>query len=286
MLVGPIGAAPAESFGLTRYNVDGSLDTTFGTGGVTATPFAGTDAVPIAVAVLASGDILVAGTATTYAADGVTVTGSQFAVAEYTAAGVLDPSFGTAGQVLLGLGSGLTDDVLRGLAIGAGGVIYLGGRSDAAGAGNTDFALASLTAAGAPNTAFATTGKVLTDFAGGDDRINGLAVQTNGDVVAAGSATVGAIVEVALARYLPTGALDVHFGSKGRATAKVGGVYDAAESVALQAKGQIVIGGLDASGSGAHQRLPAPALHLDRQDRPHVRHGRATSSPRSVSRRR
>ena len=214
VLVGPIGNAPSESFGLTRYDADGSVDATFGTGGVTTTPFTGTDAVPSAVAILADGDILVAGTATTYAADGVPVMGSQFAVAEYTPAGALDTTFGTGGQVLLGFGSGLSNDVLRALAVGPGGILYLGGSSDAAGQGNDDLAVASLTPTGAPNTAFATTGTVLTDVAADDDRINGLAVQTNGDIVAAGTATVGGAAEVALARYLPTGALDARFGTK------------------------------------------------------------------------
>ncbi len=241
VLVGPVGAAGAESFGVTRFNADGSLDTGFGTAGVATAPFAGADAVPAAVAVLADGDVLVAGTATTAA-------GSQFAVAEFTAGGVLDAGFGTAGQVLLG--SGTTADVLRALAVGAGGVIYLGGRSDAAGKGNSDLAVAALTAAGATDAAFGG-GRVLTDVAGGDDAVNGLAVQANGDVVAAGSATVGGTVEVALARYLATGTLDKRFGTKGVETDKVGGLYDAATSVAVEAKGQVVVGGLTATGSAA-----------------------------------
>ena len=37
VLIGTIGAAPGESFGITRYNADGSLDTAFGTGGVVNT---------------------------------------------------------------------------------------------------------------------------------------------------------------------------------------------------------------------------------------------------------
>jgi uncharacterized delta-60 repeat protein len=250
VLVGPIGAVPSESFGVTRNNADGSLDTTFGAGGVVSTPFAGTDAVPAAVAVLADGDILVAGTATTYAADGVTVIGSQFAVAEYTAAGALDPSFGTGGQVLFGTGaSSLSHDVLRALAVGPGGVIYLGGRSDVA--GTNDLAVVSLSATGSANPAYGTTRMVLTGVAGGSDQINGLAVQKNGDLVAAGSAVVGGTTEVVVARYLPTGVLDPRFGTKGFTTDAVGNVYDSASSVVITGKGQIVIGGLTASGSGA-----------------------------------
>ena len=48
----------------------------------------------------------------------------------------------------------LSNDVLRSVAVSAGGVIYLGGSSDAAGAGNTDFAIAALTATGSLETSF------------------------------------------------------------------------------------------------------------------------------------
>jgi uncharacterized delta-60 repeat protein len=254
VLVGPIGAAPSESFGLTRYNADGTLDTTFGTAGVTATPFAGADAVPAAVAVLADGDIVVAGTATTYAADGVTVTGSQFAVAEYTPAGALDPSFGTGGTTTLQFATGDTD-VLHALAIGPGGVIYLGGTANAGGAGLDLFGVAALTAKGSPDTAFGTGGTVRADVPGvvnGQAVVNGLAVQKNGALVAAGQVTSSSgTTEVALARFTKAGVLDRTFGTKGWVTDSVGGLYDAADSVALQANGAIVVGGLTATGSGA-----------------------------------
>ena len=78
--IGTTGTAPTESFSIARYNADGTLDTAFGTEGVTTIHFAGTDDVPAAVAVLAGGQILIAGTATIYAAGAPTT--SQFAVAD------------------------------------------------------------------------------------------------------------------------------------------------------------------------------------------------------------
>ncbi len=249
VLIGPVGASPNQAFGVTRYDAAGGLDASFGTGGVASTTFAGLDAVPSAVSVLASGDILVAGTATTHAAD-ASVAGSQFAVAEYTPSGALDPGFGTGGTVTIEFGATLSNDVLTSLAVGPGGVIYLGGSSDSAGKGNTDLAVARLTAAGALDTTFNGTGLAAVDVAGGNDVVNALAIQTNGDLVVAGSAVVGGVTEVALARFLTSGALDKRFGTKGIDTDKVGGVYDSASSVAIQPKGQILIGGLSASGAG------------------------------------
>ena len=57
VLIGPIGTVGSQTFGVTRYLADGSLDTSFGTGGVTSTAFAGLDAVPTSVKVLFGGDI-------------------------------------------------------------------------------------------------------------------------------------------------------------------------------------------------------------------------------------
>ena len=88
-------------------------------------------------------------------------------------------------------------------------------------------------------------------MAGGDDAVNGLAVQADGDVVAAGSAAVAGVTEVAVARFLPDGTLDRRFGSGGVVTSSPGGLYDAAESVAVRPTGQVVVGGVSASGTAA-----------------------------------
>ncbi len=250
VVVGPVGPAGAESFGVARLTADGAVDATFGTAGVTVTALPGFDAVPSAVAVLPDGDVLVAGTATAAAGGGAV--GSRFAVAEYTAAGSLDPAFGTGGVVTVGFGSGLTDDVLRAMAVGADGTIYLGGRSDAAGRGNADLAVAVLTAAGAAVGSFGRGGTVLLDVAGGDDGVNGLAVQADGKVVAAGSATAaGGTVEVVVARLDADGTPDRQFGTGGLVTSSPGGLYDEATSVAVRPNGQVVVGGLSGSGSAA-----------------------------------
>jgi uncharacterized delta-60 repeat protein len=246
VVIGTTGTVPTESFSIARYNANGTLDTNFGTQGVTTIHFANTDDVPAAVAVLPGGQILIAGTATTYVAGAATT--SQFAVAELNANGTVDTSFGNGtGEVLFGFSSAATHDVLTAMVVSSKGIIYLGGTSDSRSTTGNDFAIVALNSAGGPYASFGSGGQVLIDFDNASDTINALALQKNGDLVAAGSATVGGVVEIALARVLPTGVLDRHFGIAGEMTTNVQGIFDSATSVTIQPNGGIVIGGLSAA---------------------------------------
>ena len=83
-------------------------------------------------------------------------------------------------------------------------------------------------------------------------------------MIAAGSATDPStgVSSVALAGFLSTGALNVKFGDKGKITSSVGGVADAAASIAIGAKATIVIGGYIATGSAAAGNLSSNFLLL------------------------
>ena len=145
----------------------------------------------------------------------------------------------------------LTNDVLKALIVTNTGVIYAGGSSDANGTGS-HFAVAAYTAAGVLVPTFNTTGEKIIPLPGDtSDEINSLALEPNGSIVAAGSSTTGAVTSVAMSRFLPSGRIDLSFGTKGTVITSVGGVYDDAVSAATEARGQIVIGGLSATGAGA-----------------------------------
>jgi uncharacterized delta-60 repeat protein len=125
------------------------------------------------------------------------------------------------------------------------GVIYLGGRSDSRSTTGNDFAIIAFNPSGTPYASFGAGGELLIDFNDGNDTINSLALQKNGDLVAAGSTTgADGVTKIALARVLPTGVLDRRFGTDGQVTTSVGGLFDSATSVAIQSNGEIVIGGL------------------------------------------
>jgi uncharacterized delta-60 repeat protein len=246
VIAGIIGSPGSEDFGLTRYNADGSLDTSFGDNGVASIDFQGTDDVPSSVVLLPNGQILEAGTST--AASG----GSEFAVALFDANGTLDQTFGSGtGKVLTSFGSG-SIDFADAVVLGKGGEFFVVGSSTAGGTGK-DFAIAAYNADGTPAGSFNGSGHELLDFSGGDDSANGAVLQSNGELVVAGSTenpSTG-VTSIALVRVLANGALDSHFGTKGRIVTNLRGVDDEATSVALQPKGQIVVGGESATGSFA-----------------------------------
>ncbi len=92
LAVGAASSSTSGGFDLARYNPDGSLDTTFGSGGTLTTTFAGDTANALDVALDPDGKIVVGGS--------LSVTGqlgTYFGVARYLADGTLDPTFGTAG---------------------------------------------------------------------------------------------------------------------------------------------------------------------------------------------
>ncbi len=227
------GAAGSD-FGLARYNSDGTLDTTFGTGGKVVTDFAGGYDEAHSVAVQRDGKIVVVGSAT------IIGTGLDFALARYNSDGTLDTSFGTSGKVTTDYFAGSLD-VAFSVAVQRDGKIVAAGVTAPA----LDFALARYNSDGTLDTSFGTGGKVTTDFASGSDEARSVAVQQNGKIVAAGTAFIGVTsFDFALARYNSDGTLDTCFGTGGKVTTDfAGSFFEQARSVAVQNNGKIVAAG-------------------------------------------
>jgi uncharacterized delta-60 repeat protein len=89
-------------------------------------------------------------------------------------------------------------------------------------------------------------GKVITDF-GADEEAHGVAVQSDGKIVAAGMTfdpvTYTGPGDFALSRYNANGSLDPAFGSGGKVRTDFGTLWDGASAVAIQADGKIVVAG-------------------------------------------
>ncbi|MFE2913984.1 calcium-binding protein [Kitasatospora indigofera] len=166
-------------FALARYNVNGSPDTGFGTGGRVTTDFGAFDSAN-GVAVQADGRIVAAG-----------VSGSDFALARYNVNGSPDTGFGTGGRVTTDFGG---SENAQAVAVQGDGRIVAAG-SGATG-GSSNFVLARYNTLGGLDTGFGTGGRVTTDF-GGFDQAHAVAVQGDGRIVAAGLTDN----DFALARY-------------------------------------------------------------------------------------
>src|SRR5262249_31918578 len=183
ILAAGIAAKPGEqrNFALARYNSDGSLDPGFGSNGRVTTDFYGLLDNAYALAIQPDGKIVAAGSAT--------IPGSntnEFALARYDADGTLDSTFGNGGKVATAV-LALNDPALA-LALQSDGKIVAGGFALIAGL-NYDFALVRYSGVdGTPDPGFGTGGVVLTDFAGGDDEIKALAIQSDGKIIAGGPA--------------------------------------------------------------------------------------------------
>src|SRR5262249_13762939 len=110
---------------------------------------------------------------------------------------------------------------------------------------NVEFVLVRYNAGGSLDTRFGNKGKVVTDFSGYDDEAYGVAVQSGGQIVAAGYAyTPPTTYGLAVARYTTSGGLDSTFGSGGKVTTDyVGATQDYGQAMALQTDGKIVVAG-------------------------------------------
>lgn len=236
----PLRSSAGGGFAVARYNTDGSLDTTFGTGGKVV-PIIGGNFISRAQAVALQGDgkIVAAG----WAYNG---SSTDFAVIRYNPDGSLDTTFGTGGEVLTDFGFGYNEATA--IMIQGDGKIVVAG--EAAQANARDFALARYNSDGSLDTTFGTGGEVLTAF-GGDtyQGASSLAIQSNGDIVAAGASITATSSNVALARYTPSGSLDTTFGSGGEVLTAVGNTFSAAASVAIQGDGKIVASGTAYTGT-------------------------------------
>ena len=231
-----------SDFALVRYNADGSLDTTFGSGGRVTTDFLSLDDVANAVTIQPDGRIVAVGY------NNVTRFAQflfDFALARYNSDGSLDPSFGSGGKVTTNFFGSF--DVARAVAIQPDGkLVVAGAATNPFLPSETDFGLVRYQSDGSLDVTFGTGGKVVTDFFSEGDEAYALSLQPDGRIIAAGLAEEGSFSgrsDFALARYNTNGSLDTAFGSGGRVRTDFFGFDDGARAVALQSDGKIVAAG-------------------------------------------
>jgi uncharacterized delta-60 repeat protein len=218
----PPTTPPTYSLALIRYNPDGSLDVSFGSGGRVVSSLSGTR--PIAMAIQPDSKIVVSFVAT------VGIASTKDEMVRYNPDGSLDNSFGTGGTVMFTF-------TVEGVAVQPDDKVI------AVGQANSQFAVARFNPNGSLDPTFGG-GVVTTTFSSNVSTANAVVIQTDGKIVVGGGA-FDPNAAFAMARYNGDGSLDVSFGSGGKVT---GSSFDSPPGLTLQSDGKIV----------AARMLPSP----------------------------
>jgi len=260
-------AAGITNFALARYEPNGILDFSFGTGGKVIGPVIGIDSEDelYAVTIDANSKIVATGITTTENGNGIT----NFVVVRYNTDGTLDTATfnplgigSPAGTVVTNLGG--SRNIARALLVQPDGKIIVGGSSNNMGFG-LNFALARYHDDGSLDTSFNGTGTLTLIVNSNDDNIQTLALQQNGQIIAAGaSGSVGVNAVFIIARITSTGALATNFDTSvtpGYAITSISSRNDSFQASASQTDGKIVAVGF--AGSLVNQYQFALARYLD-----------------------
>jgi len=221
------------NFAVARYTSFGSLDTTFGSGGVAVTDFLGFNDIAFNVVILPNNKIVVAGNALQAIGNG-----QDFGVVRYNPDGSLDQTFGTTGKVMTDFGG---SNEPHALAHQPDGKLVVGGWMTA-GQDNWDWALVRYLSNGSLDSTFGNGGKITLAFGNSFDGIDTLAIQPNGQILAAGYKSSGTIAsfDLALARFNSDGTLDTEFATNGKFTLDVLGGEDRFWNLAVQPDRRII----------------------------------------------
>ena len=233
VVVGQTSINGGAALVLARYNYNGSLDPSFGTGGRVILQSIQN---PRAMAIQPDGKIIAAGNAP----HTVAPFGDNFALARFHQDGSLDTSFDGDGIAVtrFDFASQINSVALQpyGKIVAAG---FTRNNTDTV----SEFALARFNSDGSLDTSFDVDGKVTTSF---DARswATSVSVQRNGKIVAVGvSLNNSTARDFALARYNPNGSLDVMFDTDGKQTTDFFGNDDVAFAAAIQRDGMIIAAG-------------------------------------------
>ena len=235
---------------VVRYNIDGSLDASFGTGGI-LTNNIGDQTYGSSIVLQTDGKILVAG----YVETGGDY---NFLVLRYNPSGSLDNTFSFDGIVNTDFNS--RRDAASSIQVQIDGKIVVAGyTADPNNADDSDFALTRYNADGSLDISFGTNGKVTTNYLAATylwpeskDVAHSMALQPDGKIVVAGYLRGGLAPyfhNFAVVRYNTDGTLDTSFAGSGKAFVNVSQNDNTAYSVALQADDKIVLAGRTWNGS-------------------------------------
>jgi uncharacterized delta-60 repeat protein len=238
-----------HDMGVIRLQTNGYFDNTFGYYGRSDANFTVnglTNGTAAGVTLDALGRIVVDGT--------VSGGGQQhIGVVRLLPSGTWDTTFGANGQSELTFSlSTATSDAAAGVAVDQQGRIVVAGTATLAAPSHvTEFIVGRLIPNGQYDSTFGINGRSFAGFSKGGVTLNvakGVAIDAWDRIIVAGSMTDNTgNTDAAVIRLLPTGSWDTAFGNNGRSDAKFdlgSAKYDAANAVAIDSNGKVVLAGV------------------------------------------
>ncbi len=230
---------------LSRFNSDGSLDTSFGTGGTVITPITADQELAGGVALQEDGKIVVAGGYSPVAT-------LDTIVLRYNADGTLDTSFDGDGMFDLPF-TATGYDYFTDVAVQPDGKIVAFGSADFS--GNVEIIGVRLNSDGSLDPSFDGDGIRMVSLPNIVNFATAFELQSDGRIVIVGWTYDGSQRDIFALRLNDDASLDTSFGTGGVQYIEVGSVFslppqdDYAYDVAIDAQGRIVIGGETETGS-------------------------------------
>ena len=224
-----------DDFFVARYNQDGTVDATFGSGGLTTTDFSSNFDIPTAMAIRPDGFIVLVGTSINFSNYN-----EDIVMARYKPNGTLDSSFGTNGQVVLDISD---NDEAYAVSLLSSGQLLVAGSFYNTINSNHDFLVLRYNSNGTIDGTFGTNGWTAIDFATHSDYGYDMAVQADGKILIGGTAETNASNDFAMVRLTATGAVDNTFGSAGKVLTDFAGDDDQVHRILIQPDGKILLAG-------------------------------------------
>ena len=217
------------NFAIARFDVNGVIDTTFGTDGGVSTDIGGYTSEKIkAISIQSDGKIIAGGIVDLHPGNG----DENFVIARYNTNGSLDTNFGTDGFAITSFG---TDrDGIEDVAIQTDGKIIAVGFAEVL--SKKRIALSRYNSNGTIDTSFGTDGKIVGDYG----QASKVAIQTDGKIVVIGTSNSN----IFLARYGSNGTIDTNFGTNGKVTTSVGSGGSYAKSIEILSNTKILVAGI------------------------------------------
>ncbi|HPO09275.1 MAG TPA: hypothetical protein PLZ55_11450, partial [bacterium] len=226
-----VGTISSNLSAIVRLNENGGLDTSFSTDGIQTVNVstAGSQMEGFVSVALSGSSIWAGGWACDTSGD------NWYQIVKFDTSGNLDTSFSGDGILMLSVNTGSHGNGF--IAVQTDGKVLIGGYADDTN-NVRDFGIARVNTDGSLDTTFSGDGKVLVDVGGSSDELYGLAVQSDGKIVA-----VGVAYDFGIVRLNSDGSLDTTFGNGGKNLYELGDDDRPYAGVVIQSDGKIVSGG-------------------------------------------